>query len=164
MDDDGPLSRLATAAWLTGCARNVSRAPGRTPMQIPMDTHPAPDAPRPARCPQCSAVARGDVPWCLVCYAPFAPEQPPGPVPRPGPPAGPTPATHPAPAALPERIPDVDALADRLLAELAATDARPAWGRRLPQTRAGRAAWATGLLAGGSGVLLAVMSLVGHVL
>ena len=129
-------------------------------MQTPMDTQPAPDAPRPARCPQCSAVARGDVPWCLVCYAPFTPEK----VPVPGPPAGPAPVTGPAPAAQPDPAPDVDALADRLLAELAATDARPAWGRRLPQTRAGRAAWATGLLAGSSGVLLAVMSLVGHVL
>ena len=145
------------------CSERLKGA--RTHTDADSDGH-APGARRPAT--RALAVARGDVPWCLVCYAPFAPEQPPDPDPDPvpvqGPPAGPTQATHPAPAALPERMPDVDALADRLLAELAATDARPPWGRRLPQTRAGRAAWATGLLAGSSGVLLAVMSLVGHVL
>src|SRR4051794_24011632 len=125
-----------------------------------MDTHRLPDGLRPTRCPQCSAIARGDVAWCLVCYAPFAAEQ----VPDPGRHPDAARAPQAPPAAIPRSRQDVDAVADRLLAELAATGRRAPWPPWLPVTRGGRAVLATGLLAGSSGALLAVMSVLGHLL
>jgi hypothetical protein len=141
-----------------------------------MPTDLAPNRPRPTRCPQCSAVVRGDVPWCVACYAPLASQPDAGPAAEPeagpaaepdaGPPAQPEAGHEPdvVTAGATEAAPDVDALADRLLAELAATGHRPAWSRRLPSTRAGRAALVAGLLAACSAVLLLTMSLVGLVL
>jgi len=153
-----------------------------------METQLPPNAARPTRCPQCSTVVRGEVPWCLGCYARLLPEpqhEPhPEPDPEPKPGAEPTPEATAAPrceidgdlrpgsdpdASLDRDRdvaggPDVEALAERLLAELAASAQRPAWSRRLPSTRAARAGLAAGLLAACCGLLLLAMSLAGLVL
>jgi len=153
-----------------------------------METQLPPNAARPTRCPQCSTVVRGEVPWCLACYARLVPEpqSKPHPLPEPLPEPASEPASEPTagprsqvdgglhpdpgPDACPDRDrgavggPDVDALADRLLAELAASGQRPAWSRWLPSTRAARAGLAAGLLAACCGLLLLAMWLVGLVL
>ena len=139
-----------------------------------MQTDLAPNPPRPTHCPQCSAVVRGDVPWCLACYTPLvtAPDPEPDPEPDPAPHLEPPPEIEPrhspdadrAADADPPPGPDVDALAEQLLAELAARGATPTWSRWLPSTGAGRASLIAALLAGCSAVLLSAMSLVGLVL
>jgi hypothetical protein len=147
---------------------------------------------------------RGEVPWCVACYARLLPEpQPPPhvetqpqrePTPEPTPEPASEPASEPTaePASEPDAGPrceldgdlqlgpdpnasldraldvpsgpDVEALAERLLAELAASAQRPAWSRRLPSTRAARAGLAAGLLAACCGLLLLAMWLAGLVL
>ena len=151
----------------TGHTRS-SRAPA-APTKRGMETYVAPRS-RPVHCPQCAATVRGDVPWCLACYTPFAADPTPdlaGPKPHAEPDAAPTAERdaqpNPGSGADPAGIPDVDALAEQLLAELAASRDRPTLGR-LPATGAGRAAALAGLLTACSAVLLLAMSLVGLVL
>jgi hypothetical protein len=113
------------------------------------------DGRRPTHCPQCSTRVRGDVLWCLACYASLDAADPAteGPVrTRLG---NPNPASQAAPA------PDVEVLAARMIAELAASGNRPAWGARVPTTPTGRAVVMAGLLAVGCAVLLSAMGLVG---
>jgi hypothetical protein len=141
------------------------------------------DARRPTHCPRCSTRVRGDVPWCLACYARLhdgnlSVEQPvrkPPEDPGPATPAAPGTAGRAAPATASQTTPalasaatgqtgsapDVDEVAARLLAELAASGDRPAWAGRLPTTPAGRAVLIAGLLAAGCAVLLSAMALVG---
>jgi hypothetical protein len=155
------------------CRRVLKILTGRS-MPLSMQTSPAPEGYRPARCPECAALVRGDVPWCTACYvrldgspAGVASGLPAGPVrdAATAPPAQPASA----PDALPEQLSsadpeDVDAVAARLLAELAATREQPGWTGWLPGTRAGRTVAVAALLAGCSAVLLAAMTLVGLVL
>lgn len=158
MDADGS-SVLGRAG--SRCRRVLKILTGRS-MPLSMQTSPAPEGYRPARCPECAALVRGDVPWCTACYVRLD-----------GSPAGvaTAPPTDPgsAPDALPEHLSsadpeDVDAVAARLLAELAATREQPGWTGWLPGTRAGRTVAVAALLAGCSAVLLAAMTLVGLVL
>jgi hypothetical protein len=131
-----------------------------------MQTSPAPEGYRPARCPECAALVRGDVPWCTACYVRLDGAPPAGPATAPG--AGTEDPRRAEPGREPGRAEpagveavDLDAVAARLLAELAATREHPGRARWLPGTRAGRAAAVTALLAGCSAVLLAAMALVG---
>jgi hypothetical protein len=102
---------------------------------------------------------RGDVPWCSACYARLDPDRPSTPVPRRIPP------TRPAPRDVAARwtgaSPDVEQVADRMLAELAACVDRPGWAERLPTARAGRAVLVAGLVTAVATVVLGAMALVG---
>jgi hypothetical protein len=111
----------------------------------------APTADLPATCPSCGAVVRQSVPWCLQCYASLRPEPEAEPGPEPG--APPTPRA------------DVDAIAERMLAELRASQPRTAgWPARVPSSRAGRAG-VVALCIGGLGlVLVLVLTVLGHLL
>lgn len=115
------------------------------------------DDPRPVRCAHCGTRVRGDVPWCLGCYAPLDAGVPQAAGAVEAPPLRPTPDLVPHPA----RPDDVDTVATRMLAELAASRDEPAWASRLPGTRGGRTALVAGLVTAGCGVLLAAMALVG---
>jgi hypothetical protein len=122
------------------------------------------DGRRPTHCPQCSTRVRGDVPWCLACYAPLADadrstDQPARtePTDTPALPADPAPDLEQSDL---EQL-DVRQVAARMLAELAAARDRPAWAERLPTTPAGRAALIAGLLTVVSTALLSAMALVG---
>jgi pyruvate/2-oxoglutarate dehydrogenase complex dihydrolipoamide acyltransferase (E2) component len=131
----------------------------------------SPHSGRPARCPRCAAAVRGDVPWCLTCYARFdeAGAAAGTTAAEPSPPAAPESSPPAAPATTPSRPDDepdpgredLEAVAARMLAELAATRDRAGWAGRLPRSRAGRAVLVSVLLAGCSGVLLGAMQLVG---
>ena len=127
-------------------------------------THATPEE-LPATCPSCGAAVRQSVPWCLQCYASLRaePERQPEPAPEPQPDAG-------------ERLPedggprpgsgapvDVDAVAERMLAELRAS--RPADGRwALPTTRGGRTAAIVGLLVALGLVFVLALTVLGHLL
>lgn len=137
------------------------------PTQERMSTNPLTARERPAACPSCGATVRADVSWCGLCYASLRPE-----VSADEPAAQPTSVADPAAGAAAFDVvsskvagPDVEAIADRLLAELAASrDPAPSWVGRLPRSAAGKA----GLIAAGAVigalVLVAVMSLLGLVL
>lgn len=132
------------------------------PTQERMPTNPLTARERPATCPSCGATVRTDVSWCGLCYAALGPE-----VSADEPAAPPTSVADPAAGAASSEgsAPDVEAIADRLLAELAASrDPAPSWVGRLPQSAAGKA----GLIAAGAVigalVLVAAMSLLGLVL
>jgi hypothetical protein len=150
---------------------NADAAAGRRPS--PDQTAEA----RPAACPSCGAAVRQDVPWCLQCYASLLPEPEQKPEQKPELEPEPTPApvavavgrdgAPPAPgeasavgvALAPGEL---DAVADRMLAELAAQrDPQPRWASRLPGSRGGRAAVLAGVIAAAVAVLVAIMSLVG---
>src|SRR5215218_2321150 len=64
VDADGS-SVLGRAGSLSGWVLKIG---GRWPMPLSMQTSPAPQGYRPARCPECAALVRGDVPWCTACY------------------------------------------------------------------------------------------------
>jgi hypothetical protein len=156
-------------------------------MPLPMQTSPAPQGYRPARCPECAALVRGDVPWCTACYVRLDGAPPAEPATAPGAVSGAPRRTEPLHAdprdveavdveavdvaavdveavdveAVDVEAVDVEAVAARLLAELAATREHPGWAGWVPGTRAGRAAAVAALLAGCSAVLLAAMALVG---
>jgi hypothetical protein len=136
-------------------------------MPLPMQTSPAPQGYRPARCPECAALVRGDVPWCTACYVRLDGAPPAEPATAPGAETGERRRTEPLHAdpqdvaAVDVAAVDVEAVAARLLAELAATREHPGWAGWVPGTRAGRAAAVAALLAGCSAVLLAAMALVG---
>jgi hypothetical protein len=134
----------------------------------------------PAACPACGAGVRGDVTWCLRCYANLRPDPPsrPGSVDLPGPGPGSAsassdqhaddpqgqPGTGRAPRAALESE-QVDALADRMLAELAASAAdRPAWLGRAPRTPGAVILYGIVGLAAISIVLLGVGAAVGQVI
>ena len=118
---------------------------------------------QPAACPSCGAAVRHYVPWCLQCYASLEPERP-----QPE-------RRRPEPAQEPEGGPDeppvtttradIDAIADRMLAELA-RDAPLVTGvlARLPESRSGRLGVAAGLVAAFGLVILLVMTVLGHLL
>ena len=167
MDADGSSVLGRAGSW----SRRVLKILARRSMPSGMQTSPAPEGYRPARCPECAALVRGDVPWCTACYVRL--DGPPAGEPVTAPPAEPVaappaePGTAPgAQVAHPDSADpeDVDAVAARLLAELAATGEQPGWTGWLPRTRAGRTAAVAALLAGCSAVLLAAMTLVGLVL
>jgi hypothetical protein len=99
---------------------------------------------------------RGDVPWCLACYAALAVAVPDADADAD---AAADAAAQVAPAAGP--APDVEQAAARMLAELAASGHRPPWVERLPTTSAARVALIAGLLTVVSTVLLAAMALAG---
>ena len=138
----------------------------------------------PTACPSCGAAVRTAVAWCGLCYAPLLP------VPTSAAPVAvvePITARVPEPAprrgrhsrdedhervvaddgadvdtAAPPLDADVDLVADRLLAELAATrDPQPAWMQRLPSSTGGRVALIGGAVAVGTLVLVAAMSVIG---
>jgi hypothetical protein len=115
----------------------------------------------PVACPACGAGVRGDVTWCLRCYANLCPDPPPDPV------AG---AADPAvdPGVEPGRQPagpeQVDVLADRMLAELAAAGtARPGWLDRAPRTPGAVILYGVVGLAAVSVLLLTLGAVVGQV-
>ena len=142
----------------------------------------APDLP--TACPSCGAAVRTAVAWCGLCYAALVPapaaaaqvalvapvtERIPEQAPRrgrhsrdedherAGADTGPDVDT-----AVPPSDADADLVADRLLAELAATrDPRPAWMERLPSSTGGRVALIGGGVAVGTLLLVAAMSLIG---
>ena len=121
------------------------------------------DEPRPVGCPHCGTRVRGDVPWCLGCYEPLD-AGPAGDAEASDAARPPQDAPHRAVVGLvshPARPDGLDAVATRLLAELAATRDEPGWASRLPGTPAGRTALVAGLVTAGCGVLLAAMALVG---
>lgn len=134
----------------------------------------APDLP--TACPSCGAAVRAAVDWCGLCYASLAPEPPPAavdPATTVGPQPGPRRGRHSrdaddgevgAGSGVDTKAPptSTDALADRLLAELAATrDPQPAWLDRLPSSTGGRVALIGGAVAVGTLLLVAAMSLLG---
>jgi hypothetical protein len=151
---------------------------GRGPSGDGADGGPAALEQLPAACPACGAGVRGDVTWCLRCYANLRPDPPsrprPADPPRPG--SGPLPAapdqlfdgvqappgTGPGQLALtPEQV---EALADRMLVELAASTAdRPGWFGRAPRTPGATILYGIIGLAVISVVLLGVGAVVGHV-
>jgi hypothetical protein len=132
----------------------------------------------PVACPACGAGVRGDVTWCLRCYANLCPDPPPGlrpsdrvtsgaPRVTPDPVAG---AADPAvdPGVEPGRQPagpeQVDVLADRMLAELAAAGtARPGWLDRAPRTPGAVILYGVVGLAAVSVLLLTLGAVVGQV-
>src|SRR4051812_36586444 len=115
-------------------------------MSLLMQTSPAPEGYRPARCPECAALVRGDVPWCTTCYVRLDGTPPAGPATAPDAEAEDPRWTEPG-RAEPGRVEpgrvepgraeppdldavdldavDLDAVAARLLAELAATREHP---------------------------------------
>ena len=142
----------------------------------------APDLP--TACPSCGATVRTAVAWCGLCYAALVPapapaaqvvlveavlERLPEQAPRRG--------RHSrdedrervtadvgadVDTVVPASDADVDLVADRLLAELAATrDPQPAWMQRLPSSTGGRVALIGGAVAVGTLLLVAAMSLIG---
>ena len=142
----------------------------------------APDLP--TACPSCGAAVRTAVAWCGLCFAALVPapaeaaevaasepvtERIPEQATRrgrhsrdedheqAGADTGPD-----ADTAVPPSDADADLVADRLLAELAATrDPRPAWMGRLPTSTGGRVALVGGGVAVGTLLLVAVMSVLG---
>lgn len=125
--------------------------------------------PAAARCRQCGSRLRPGAEWCSLCLTPVREPEPPAPA-RPGPPQVPTPAQAPAPSAQvpapsarvpgPDAVrtrvpvdPQVIAVADRMLAELALDSAgdRDSGLHRLLNRTADR----TGMSPTGAGLALA---------
>ena len=104
---------------------------------------------RSAACPSCGAAVLTAVSWCTLCFASLIP----APVPEPQ-------ATrHPVASATAS---DVEAIADRLLAELAATRAPDTgWTARLPRSGGAKAGLIVGGAVIGSTLLVLLMALVG---
>ncbi|PPK95286.1 hypothetical protein CLV92_106107 [Kineococcus xinjiangensis] len=166
-------------------APSVQVGPGRADASSAMsDTASAPRrspvAPDPVRCPSCSARVRPRQEWCSLCHAALRPEPAVAPVPSAAPPAAgpaepvgsapgdPAPTAFPAgaegeqldlfadgPGAGGER-PDVDAVAERLLAELAASTSRP-----VAASRGRQALMAAGGAAALTALILLVLTIVG---
>ena len=112
----------------------------------------APEPDRYAACPSCGAVAHATVSWCTLCFASLTP---PAPTPAFEPPAQDGPEAG-APTS------DVDAIADRMLAELAATgEPTPVWTARLPRTGGAKAGVIVGGVVIGSLLLVSLMTVVG---
>ena len=107
---------------------------------------------RGAACPSCGAAVVTGVSWCSLCFAsllPLAPEA------EPTPPAAERPEAGLAAS-------EVDAIADRMLAELAAThDPGAGWTARLPQTGGGKAGFIVGAVVVGALLLVALMTVLG---
>ena len=125
------------------------------------DATDAAGVPLPTTCPSCGAVVRQSVPWCLQCYANLRPDPDPAPELDPDPDPSREPQVGPVP---PSTAPaDVDAVAERMLAELRMSEPRGSgWLARLPSSRGGRAAAVAGLIAVLGLVLVLVLTLVGH--
>ena len=135
----------------------------------------APDLP--TACPSCGAAVRTAVAWCGLCYAALVPAPAAEPVTERIPERAPRRGRHSrdedheragadtgldVDTALPPSDADADLVADRLLAELAATrDPQPAWMERLPSSTGGRVALIGGGVAVGTLLLVAAMSLIG---
>lgn len=106
---------------------------------------------RPTACPSCGAAVRTDVTWCSLCYASLLPDQVVQPAPVPV-----------VPPDVVASVDEVEPIADRLLAELAASrDPQPAWVAHLPTSAAGRGGLIVGAVAAGTLLLFAAMSLLG---
>lgn len=97
------------------------------------------------------------VSWCTLCYASLVPSEPPS---APEPPAA---LQRPADAPTSDVEPvDVELIAARLLAELAATpDPNARWTTRLPRSSGAKAGVIIGGALIGSLVLVALMALLG---
>ncbi len=142
----------------------------------------APDLP--TACPSCGAAVRTAVAWCGLCYAALVPSPAAAvqvtvvdPVTERLPEQAPHRGRHSrdedldrvsadlgadVDTAVPSSAADADLVADRLLAELAATrDPQPAWLQRLPSSTGARVALIAGAVAVGTVVLVAAMSLIG---
>jgi hypothetical protein len=190
VDADGLSLVRRDPAGPAGCSRRADHRSMPCPMPSSPQADQAPENRRPTRCPRCATPVRGDVPWCTACYTRFdaVPDAMPGAVPDAVPdpvsdastsaagravPADVSldlpartqlrsePATDPSTDPATDPADEVDAVAARLLAELAASRTQPGWARRLPGSRAGRTALAAALLAGCSVVLLTSMTLLG---
>ena len=110
---------------------------------------------RSAACPSCGAAVLTAVSWCTLCFASLVPAPVPTPTPAPEPQA----TRHPVASATAS---DVEAIADRLLAELAATRAPDTgWMARLPRSGGAKAGLIVGGAVIGSTLLVLLMALVG---
>ena len=112
-----------------------------------------------AVCPSCGAAVLNGVSWCTLCFASLVPPVPvPAPVPAPSPAAA-----RPADAPTSDLEPvDVEVIAARLLAELAATpDPNAGWTTHLPRSSGAKAAVIIGGAVVGSLVLVVLMALLG---
>lgn len=124
-------------------------------------------ADQPATCPSCGATVRQSVPWCLQCYASLRPqpEPEPDPDPEPEPNGEPGDVETPDEEAQPTSSADVAAIADRMLAELRASEPRPSgWLARAPSGRGGRAVVVAACIAVLALALVLVLTLLGHLL
>ena len=113
-----------------------------------------------AVCPSCGAAVLTGMSWCTLCYASLVPPPPvPAPVSAPSPAAAGRPAD--APTSDLEPV-DVEVIAARLLAELAATpDPNAGWTTHLPRSSGAKAAVIIGGAVVGSLVLVVLMALLG---
>ena len=113
-----------------------------------------------AVCPSCGAAVLTGMSWCTLCYASLVPPPPvPAPVSAPSPAADGRPADAPTSDLEPA---DVEVIAARLLAELAATpDPNAGWTTHLPRSSGAKAAVIIGGAVVGSLVLVVLMALLG---
>lgn len=123
----------------------------------------APEPDRYAACPSCGAVAHATVSWCTLCFASLTPPEPtPQPTPASEPPAQDRPEAGAPTSDVGAPTSDVDAIADRMLAELAATgEPKPGWTAKLPRTGGAKAGVIVGGVVIGSLLLVSLMTVVG---
>lgn len=113
-----------------------------------------------AVCPSCGAAVLTGVSWCTLCYASLVSPQP---VPASVSALSPAASARPADAPTSDLEPvDVEVIAARLLAELAATpDPNAGWTTHLPRSSGAKAAVIIGGAVVGSLVLVVLMALLG---
>ncbi len=111
---------------------------------------------RGAVCPSCGAAVLAGVSWCTLCYASLVPPS----APSPAPPAA---LQRPADAPTSDLEPvDVEVIAARLLAELAATpDPIAGWTTHLPRSSGAKAGVIIGGAVIGSLLLVVLMAVLG---
>lgn len=115
----------------------------------------------PTACPSCGAAVRSRLSWCSLCFATLEPVSSTTGAAAMAPVKDPVdPLTAPPTAADPAGLAELDAVADRLLGQLAAQQGRRP-GARLPEGRAARAGLIVAAGVGGCALLVGVLAVLG---